>query len=193
MATISNPDPKRSVRPFDLAALALTGLFTGGLLGAVTNAVSGALSPGYFVTVLGWRNVEYVWVASIAHGIFEGLIVGLIFSTVFAISASLISGGSCPYSFSARHLAGIAGAALVCWLIGGVLGIGLAALSPDFYCETFRGVPDEFGPMLAFAWVGGSIWGIEFGGFASLLLGIAIFRANWHNHLQSSTDDGSKT
>ena len=38
----------------------------------------------------------------------------------------------------------------------------LAALFPDAYRATFIGVPEEFGPMLAYAWVGGSIWGILF-------------------------------
>ena len=185
MATVSNT--RRPVRALDLSGLALTGVFTGGFLGALTNAVNGAVSPGYFITVLGWRNVEHVWIACIARGIFEGLVIGLIFSTLLAIAASLISRGSCPYSFSVKHLLGISGGALVCWLIGGGLGVGLAAFSPEFYRETFYGVPGDFGPMLAFAWVGGSIWGIEFGGFACLMLGMAILRANWHNHLESST------
>ena len=57
--------------------------------------------------------------------------------------------------------------------------MGLATLSPEFYRSAFVGVPNEFGPMLRYAWVGGSIWGAEFGGLVSVVVGLVILRANW--------------
>jgi hypothetical protein len=56
-------------RPFDLAALAVTGVAAGGVLGAAVNAVNGRVSPLYFVTILGWGHLprDEVWRASVAR------------------------------------------------------------------------------------------------------------------------------
>ena len=83
----------------------------------------------------------------------------------------------------ARHLLGILGGALVCWAIGGLLAVALAALSPEFYCRAFFGVPEEVGPMLRYAWAGGSIWGVELGGLVSVTLGLVVLRAGWRRRV----------
>jgi len=83
-------------------------------------------------------------------------------------------------------LAFVAAAALVCWAVGGLLGMGLATLSPDFYRHAFIGVPQDFGEMLRYAWVGGSIWGVEFGGFALTVLGSFLFYARWQRRVRST-------
>jgi hypothetical protein len=57
--------------------------------------------------------------------------------------------------------------------------MGLASLSPDFYRRAFIGVPEEFGEMIRYAWVGGSIWGAQFGGLVSVVVGLVVLRANW--------------
>jgi hypothetical protein len=132
-------DPLRHPRPLDLAATAATGVLAGGLLGAITNAVNGRISPTYFVNVLGWQGVEDVWRASIAQGAFEGLLFGVFFSLVFATVTGIITGAACPYGFAVRHLLGILGGALTCWALGGLLAVALAALSPEFYRRAFRG------------------------------------------------------
>jgi hypothetical protein len=79
-------------------------------------------------------------------------------------------------------LLGIVGAIAICWVLGGIAGIGLAALSSEFFRTTF--VPRGFGmgdsELPAFAWVGGSIWGAQFGGLASLIVGLVVLRAHWH-------------
>ncbi len=80
----------------------------------------------------------------------------------------------------------VAVAALVCWVVGGLLGMGLAALSPEFFRHAFVGVPKEFGEMLRYAWAGGSILGIKFGGFAAMILGSFLFYARWHRRAKSS-------
>jgi hypothetical protein len=167
------------VRALTVFAIAVTGVFASACLGAITNAVNGWVSPHYFVTVLRWRGVENVWRASVAQGIFEGLLFGVFFSLLFTAGVGLITNTSCRYGFALRHLLGVAAAALAGWVIGGVAAIGLASLSPDFYRRAFVGVPEEFGPMLAYAWVGGSILGLELGGLVSVVLGLVVLRSNW--------------
>ncbi len=58
--------------------------------------------------------------------------------------------------------------------------MGLAILSPDFYQNTFKQVPEGFGLMLGYAWVGGSIWGGIFGGLIGTVLGILGIRTGWN-------------
>jgi hypothetical protein len=154
-----------------------------GFLGGTTNAVNGWVSPTYFVTILRWQGVEDVWRASIAQGIFEGLIFGVFFSLVFTIATGIITRASCTLGFALRHLLGILAGVYVCWAFGGLAAIGLAALSPEFYRRAFYGVPQEMGPMLRYAWVGGSIWGAELGGLVSVLIGLVVLRANWRRLL----------
>ncbi len=173
------PEIERAPRPIALAATAVCGVLASGILGGSTNAINGAVSPTYYVTILGWRGVEDVWRASIAQGIFEGLLLGIFFSLVFAVATGIITGGSCSFGFAFKHLLGILGGAYICWALGGLAAIGLASLSPEFYRRAFIGVPEEFGPMLRYAWVGGSIWGAEFGGFVSVVVGLVILWANW--------------
>jgi hypothetical protein len=185
--TDPNGNDLAPARPLALFGIAVTGVLVCAGIGAVTNAVNGWISPRYFVTILGWRGVKDVWRASIAQGVLEGLCFGVVFSLVFAVGAGMITRTSCTYGFGARHLLGIVSAALVCWLIGGTAAIGLASLSPDFYRRAFFGVPEEFGPMLRYAWVGGSILGLEFGGLFSVVLGLIVLRGNWHR-TQSERD-----
>ncbi len=178
------PAPIRAIhvsrfRPFALMAVAVTGVAGCATLGALTNAVNGWVSPDYFRTVLDWSTMSdvSVWRASIAQGILEGVMFGLVLSAIYTAVVGISSGVRCPYLFAATHLAGILAAALACWAIGGILAIGLLALSPEFYRHTFY--PYDFGSMAPYAWVGGSIWGVEFGGLFCLVIGAVLFRARW--------------
>jgi hypothetical protein len=173
------PEIGRESRPLALAAIAVSGVLASGFLGGSTNAVNGAVSPTYFVTILGWQAVENVWRASIAQGVFEGLLFGIFFSLLFTVVTGIMTGASCSFGFALKHLLAILGGSYVCWAIGGLAAVGLATLSPEFYRRAFIGVPERFGPMLRYAWVGGSIWGAEFGGLVSVVVGLAILRANW--------------
>jgi hypothetical protein len=180
------PDIQRPSRPIALAGIALTGVAAGAFIGATTNAVNGLVSPLYFVTILHWQNVDNVWRAAIAQGIFEGLLFGLFFSLIFTIATAYITAAACTYGFAVKHLLGIVAGSYATWVAGGLAAMGLAALSPDFYRNAFRGVPGEFGAMLGYAWVGGSIWGVQFGGFLCLILGIIFLRANWRRESDKS-------
>jgi hypothetical protein len=177
------PGQQPAARPLDLAAIAVTGVAFSGFLGATTNAVNGLVSPLYFVTVLHWKGVADVWRASIAQGFFEGLLFGLLFSLVFTTACGLITGAACPFRVAAKHLLGILGGSYACWALGGLAGVALACLSPEFYRHAFHGVPAEPGSMIRYAWVGGSIWGAEFGGVIAVILGLVILQSNWRHRL----------
>jgi hypothetical protein len=171
--------PAPSAGPF--AATVITGVLAGGMFGGVVNMINGIVSPRYFVAVLNWRNVDDVWSAVVAQGVFEGLLFGLFFSTVFAAATGIITRAACSFRFCVRHLLGIVAAIAVCWFLGGLAGVGLAALSRDFFEMTFHyGSGVGAVNLLRFAWVGGSIWGAELGGLASLIVGIVVLRAHWH-------------
>jgi hypothetical protein len=166
-------------RPFALVGIAATGLLAGAVLGALTNGINGLVSPLYFRTILHWRDVTDVWRAAIAQGIFEGLIFGFFLALVFTLVVGIASKVRCSYGFGVVTLTLVVLAALISWAIGGSIAVGLATLSPEFYRHAFFGVPEDFSQMLRYAWVGGSIWGIEFGGFAMMILGSFMFCARW--------------
>jgi membrane protein implicated in regulation of membrane protease activity len=179
-------------RPLTLFAIAVTGVLVSAFLGGSTNAVNGLVSPRYFVTILRWHDVTDVWRASIAQGVFEGFCFGVFFSLVFTTTTGIITGASCSYGFAVKHLFGVLLGAYLCWAIGGLAAMGLATLSPEFYSRTFIGVPQEFGERLAYAWVGGSIWGAELGGLLSVVLGLVVLQANWRRLRHATGQDRQK-
>lgn len=168
-------------RPGAMIGLAFTGVGLGAALGALTNSINGRVSPLYFRNIMRWDDVADIARAAIAQGILEGLMFGLALSVVFVAVVGIVARARCPYGLAVRYLLGIAAAALVCWALGGLIAMGLAALSPEFYRHAFRGVPEAVPEMLRYAWVGGSIWGLEFGGLASVIVGAVLFRAKWRS------------
>ncbi len=98
-------------RPFALIGLAVTGILAGAVLGALTNCINGLVSPLYFCNILGWHDVDDVWRASIAQGIFEGLIFGLFLALVFTIVVGCVSKARCSYRFGVGTLLFVAIAA----------------------------------------------------------------------------------
>ena len=174
-------------RPVAVVAIALSGVLLGAILGAFTNSINGWVSPLYFRNIMRWEDVQDIWRASIAQGILEGIMFGLAFAVIFTAVVGIVSKARSPFGLAAIHLLLIGVAALVCWALGGVIAMGLATLSPEFYQHAFRGVPEEFDQMLRYAWVGGSIWGMQFGGFASVVVGSVLFRAKWRQRRVAST------
>jgi len=168
-------------------AVAFTCVVMGALTGALTNMVNGAVSPLYFQNIMRWHDVQNLWRACVTQGIFEGVIYGILFAAVFAAVFGVVTKGECPYSHVLKFMLGIFVAVLGCWALGGLIAMGLATLSPEFYRRAFTGVPEETGPMLRYAWVGGSIWGGMFGGLLSAILGPVIFRLKWKRNLTNKT------
>jgi len=175
----SVPSDVERHHPIALVGLVFSGVLLGGVLGAVANSINGWVSPLYFRIILGWHDVENIWRATVAQGIFEGFLFGLFFALVFTVVIGVVSRARCTYREGIVYLLSVAAAALVFWAIGGLLGMGLATLSPEFYQHAFRGVPKDPDEMLRYAWVGGSIWGLEFGGLVLTILGLVVFHAKW--------------
>lgn len=169
----------QKTQPLALLAIAATVIASGAFVGTITNAINGAISPEYFRIVMRWHDVEHIWRTTIAQGIFEGLIYGVIFAVMFTLVVGIVSKGQCTYTFAIRYLFAIIVSVLACWIIGGLIGIGLAFLSPEFYQQTFYRVPDQTGPMLRYAWVGGSIWGAMLGGVLAGTIGSILFAVRW--------------
>jgi hypothetical protein len=166
-----------------IIAVAFTCIIMGGFIGAFTNMINGAISSLYFQNIMRWHDIQNVWRAAVAQGIFEGLIYGILFAAVFTAVFGVVTKGDCKYSKVLTFMLGIFLAVLGCWALGGLIAMGLAILSPEFYRQAFIGVPEETVPMLRYAWVGGSIWGVMFGGLLSAILGSVIFRIKWKKNL----------
>ena len=75
--------------------------------------------------------VSTIWRASVAQGIFKGLLFGLFLALVFTVVVGCVFKARCGYGIGVVVLLFVAVAALVCWAVGGLLGMGLAALSPE--------------------------------------------------------------
>ena len=118
----------------------------------------------------------------------EGAFYGVAFSLMFTVAVTAITRARCPYGLAARTLLSIAGVALACWVVGGLLGMTLATISPEMYRQTFiprpgspgtSAVLSDTGALLAYAWVGGSIWGGLIGGLAAVVVALTWFHHHW--------------
>lgn len=145
-------------------------------LGAISNAINGSISPQYFKSVMGW-DFEGIRNAAVAQGIVEGLIYGLILVVVLGIVMNRNAASEINLARSLSHTARVALFAIIGYIIGGAAGMGIAKLSPDFFSSTFKGVPALGEGMMAYAWVGGAIWGLIFGGIVGLVISISSIRS----------------
>jgi hypothetical protein len=184
----SLPNLVRAPHPIEVGGIFLTCVLAGVLVGAMVNAVNGLVSPHYFIAVLRWDHLpaDAVWHASIVQGMLEGFACGCFLAAVFTVGTGIITGDRCSYQCAVKQLAGILAGACGFWILGGLAAIGLATLSPDFYRAAFIGVPDDFDARLGYAWVGGSIWGVQVGGLLSVVVSLVVLRANWRGECSPS-------
>jgi hypothetical protein len=153
-----------------IIGLLFVGVAGGACLGAVTNAVNGALSPRYFIDVMGWRRETNIWVASILWGILEGAAFGLAYAFVFMALISFASHRRCRFSHALRYGLVTLALAFGFWILGGASGVAYADIFRDRCDHRFFGYHDEWPSLARYAWVRGSIWGIESGGFLAVLI-----------------------
>ena len=164
--------------------VALTCVFTGGFIGAITNMINGAVSPNYFRIEMRW-DFQDIWTASVAQGILEGLLYGVIFSIIFTTGFGIVTKGQANYKFALKQLLKIIMIVFGCWIIGGILAVFLASLSPEFYKSHYYNVPNDKIEILKYAWVGGSIWGGMIGGLLSAILGVVVIKNNWKVEIEN--------
>jgi hypothetical protein len=182
----AGPPSRRPSRPGALVGIAITAVVAGMFVGAATNAVNGAVSPIYFEIVMGWDSTG-VWVQSVEQGVLEGFVIGIFLSFILTLAIGLITRASCTYGYALRWLAGVVGAVLGLWMMGGVAAVVWAAVSPGSYRNTFIREPLNFWQTVRFAWVGGTIWGAYVGGLLAVGIGLILFHLRWRRQLMRDT------
>jgi len=179
-----------NTRPLVLVWIVLLGTAGGAAVGALVNAVNGVVSEEFFVGVFGWEGFTDVWRASVALGIFQGLMFGVVLALIFAAVVGFVTKATCPFGEAFKYMVAILLCALGCYVVGGLIALGLAALSPEFFINNFTGVPHQTARMLGYAWVGGSNQGVVLGGLGAVVIGALIFRGNWRRAEQDRPGAG---
>lgn len=181
-------DPRPPVSATALILILLTAILAGPLLGLAVNIVNGLVDPDYFVRVMRWKADDPVALYGmiLMQGLFEGLIVGVLLSIPVGLVVGIATGARCPYSRGAWLVGHIVLFALVCWALGGLIALALAGLSPEWYRATFRIAPADANALLPFAWVGGSIWGVQLGALLALAVLLPVFVARWRAQSRAS-------
>jgi hypothetical protein len=165
-------DPINLVNVF--LKLTFTGIVAAVILGLFCNGINANVCDKYYLIVLQWNVSSPVslFYAIMAQGVFEGLLFGTGFSLIFTIAALCIFKKECSYYLGRTYLGVVILGAIIGWWIGGIAGCGLAFLSPEWVVTQFmRGY---FVSPIRFAWVGGSILGMELGGLISLPIAIIL-------------------
>jgi len=175
------------MKPFSLVGIWVTGILGAAVLGAVVNFDNAHVSELYFRNVMQWNDVSHISRAIVAQGVFEGLVCGLFLSTIFTSIAGIVSRAQCSYALGVQYVGGSFLTAFGCWVAGGLLAVALASLSPEFYRHTFIRVPEDADERLRYAWVGGSIWGIQLGGVGATFVFVALFRAAWRQKIEDAS------
>ncbi len=144
------------------------------MLGALTNAVNGAVSPQYFRDVMGWHG-ENIWLSAIGQGVFEGCLYGLADTIVFVVMIAVISRRRCEFQTVIRYVGLTFVFAFGFWIFGGLIAAGLSWFIPHRLDPRFFGDLFPWPAAGCHAWVRGSIEGIVFGGLCSVFLTTAIY------------------
>lgn len=161
-------------------SIVITCIFAGICIGALSNLINGSVSPYYFQAVMDWHFAD-IPRAALVQGIFEGLLNGAFLSIIFTAGFFLITKGKSTYMTAAKLIGQIVCITLLFWTLGGLIAMGLATLSPDFYQSMFPLTPSNPGEMLHFAWVGGSIWGAMIGSIIAITSTLVILKTNLQN------------
>jgi len=164
--------------------LFICGVLLAVICGGVMNAINGAVSAPYFQWIFyypggspNWSPKELYW-HTIVEGLREGMWFGIVMSAFFTFFAACISKGSSGLSFSIRYLPKIASVAVLCWVIGGIVGIVIGPLLTNLLsvATALGGYKIDGYRVL---WVMFSIWGVYLGNIVALILGGLWFLRDW--------------
>ena len=163
-------------KPLRICIVCMSCIMLSGLIGLCTNLINAVISPEYFINIMHWEEVENLIRSAGAQGLYQGLGQGLFFALVFSCVYIISNNAERNISAVLKWIVCMGLASIGLWVIGGIIAIALSALSPEFDKQTFIGVPDGYAAMFRYAWVGGSIWGITFGGIIVMIIGTVLFR-----------------
>ena len=163
-------------KPLRICIVCISCIMLSGLIGLCTNLINAVISPEYFINIMHWEEVENLIRSAGAQGLYQGLGQGLFFALVFSCVYIISNNAELNILAVLKWIVCMGLASIGLWVIGGIIAIALSALSPEFYKQTFIGVPDGYAAMFRYAWVGGSIWGITFGGIIVMIIGTVLFR-----------------
>ena len=153
-------------KPLRICIVCMSCIMLSGLIGLCTNLINAVISPEYFINIMHWEEVENLIRSAGAQGLYQGLGQGLVFALVFSCVYIISNNAELNISAVLKWIVCMGLASIGLWVIGGIIAIALSALSPEFYKQTFIGVPDGYG----------SIWGITFGGIIVMIIGTVLFR-----------------
>ena len=163
-------------KPLKVCIVCMSCIMLSGLIGLCTNLINAVISPEYFINIMHWEQVESLIRSAGAQGLYQGIVRGLFFALVFSCVYIISNNAELNISAVLKWIISMGVASIGLWVIGGIIAIVLFALSPEFYKQTFIGVLDGHAAVFRYAWVGGSIWGISFGGIIVIIIGTVLFR-----------------
>jgi hypothetical protein len=160
-----------------LIAISLAGPLCGAMFGALDNAINGIVSPDYFAIVMSWDWADASR-GAIARGAIEGASMGLAFSFFYGVTIAASTRMCCPPGLALRGLGIALTIVELFWIVGGVIGTGLAIVRPKLWGFFFIGVPPRV-DLPRFAWVGGSICGAYGGTVIALAIAGVWVHFRW--------------
>lgn len=158
--------------------IALWGLGLSFLLGILTNMINGWVSPEYFRVVMRW-DFDHIWSASVIQGALEGLIWGLLIVIGFSVAFHRITAGEGSFHFARRYLLRLVLISAAAWVLTGALALAISALNPHYFHALIRLAPPSGPEQMRFAWVGGSITGVVWGGLVGAVFTLMAMGRDW--------------
>ncbi len=173
------PSPDDRIRWWTPIIIAPIAVLLGVIFGAMTNVVNACVSLDYFSIVMDWEaSPQVLWHWTILQGVLEGGVLGSIFGIIFSITIAASTRLRCPLVFAAKYLVKAVLVVLVCWIIGGVIGVTLSHSNRSLWGSVFIAVPPTLS-LPRFAWVGGTINGAYLGVPIALLWLSILFHWRW--------------
>ncbi len=173
------PDELPPARWARLPLVALLCMSAAWTIGTGTNFINGHISLIYFQTLVGWMYGQMGIGDVVFQGLLESTVVGLIFTLIFGVTYAASTGARCPVRPVIRIVATAVGIAFALWIVGGVLGLLWATLSPSSFRAAIPIIPDDLTDLHGWGWVGGSIIGAYVGGVLTIFGSPIVLHFYW--------------